>query len=184
MRTANTDMISTMRFHVNAQMVGTSPTDPLQVTDATALGDRAMAGFTTCTVPEVSTEPVEYKEGLFTFPRKYPGAPTIGDVSLARGVARRDNTFWSWMQLVVRGGGEYRADVVTIKHYGREAMRGGAVDPRTAVPSREYYAKNCFPTRHKIAGDFDATSSEISVMELDLAVEDMDVNENPAGPGG
>ncbi len=181
MRTANTDLIASMRFHVTASLVGAAPTDPLLVTDSGALSERAQAGFTSVTVPEVNAEPVEYKEGLFTFPRKYPGAPTVGDISLSRGVARRDATFWTWIKSVIYGGSEYRAQTITIKHYGREAMRGGAIDPRTAVPSREYYGKNGFPTRHKIAGDMDATSSEVSIMELDIAIEDLDVNESPAG---
>lgn len=172
-RSSSSDLMNNMRFHCTATPPGGGP-DPLQP-GAAGLAERAQAGFTTVTIPEVSAEAVEYKEGLFHFPRKYVGAPTVGDVSLNRGVASRDTTFWDLCMKAVKGDGEYRVDLAIVE-YGREALRGGrGIDPATARPARTALCYNCIPTRCKLSADKDSSSGDISVAELDFAVEDMDL---------
>jgi len=39
------------------------------------------------------------------------------------------------------------------------------------LPARAWKLKSCIPTRYKVASDFDAMSSEVSIMELDIEVE-------------
>lgn len=39
------------------------------------------------------------------------------------------------------------------------------------VPARAFLLKNCIPIRYKTGGDFDANSGEISIQELEVAVE-------------
>lgn len=176
-----TDFLHSMRFQVSAQKAdNTQLLKPSLVT-----GDgRTEAGFSACTTPEVSSEAVEYREGTFIYSRKYPGSPTTSDITLSRGVAKLDSTFWDWMRQVVEGlalPGEYRADV-TIKHFHRaEALQKGlpATSPigstntniDTDNPARSYIVYQAFPIRHKVAADLDATASEISIMELDIAYE-------------
>lgn len=170
-----------MRFQVSAQKADATV---LLKPSLSTLDGRPEAGFSACTTPEVSTEPVEYREGTSIYGRKYPGVPSIADITLSRGVARNDSTFWDWMRQVVEGlggSGEYRADL-TIKHYHRqEALdRGLPADTPppatntiidTANPARQYFVHEAFPIRHKVAADLDATASEISIMELDVAYE-------------
>lgn len=177
-RAVATDFIHSMRFHV----VTTDGARP-----SLQPPGRADAGFTNCTTPEATVEAVEYKEGNFIYTRKYPGNATMADISMSRGVARRDSSFWDWMRITLEGSGEYRQDL-DIKHFHRD--RALTRDTPTsgdqpnltqftvdAVPARIYHVKEAFPARHKVAGDLDATASEISIMELDLAFEHFEVEE-------
>lgn len=170
-----TDFIHSMRYQVVIA-------DPNVATFSPS--GRADAGFTTVTTPEATIEAVEYKEGTFVYTRKYPGNPTVSDISLSRGVARADSTFWDWLRRVIEGSGEYRADI-DINHFHREdallrardqtGTEGNFTNINLDTPARIYHVKEAFPIRHKVAGDLDATASEISIMEIDLAYEHFDV---------
>lgn len=145
---------------------------------------RADAGFSNVTTPEATLEAVEYREGTFIYTKKFPGNPTMNDITMSRGVARLDSTFWDWMRKTIEGSGEYRVDL-TIRHFHRDTAlvrdfpTTGASPNLTNInidrPARAYKVKECFPMRHKVAGDLDATASEISVMELDVAFEHFEI---------
>lgn len=160
------DFLHSMRFHVeviNGEGPNFGPPE---------------AGFNMCSVPEATVEAVEYKEGTYIYTRKQPGNTTFSDLTLSRGVAITDSAFWTWIKTVIEGAGEYRQDI-RIKHYHREEALPGSGDVGvnlTAIPTsveaaRTYEIFNAFPARHKVAGDLDATASEISIMELDLSYE-------------
>jgi phage tail-like protein len=168
------DFIHSMRFQVSV------------AGDGTQLG-AAEAGFTTVTTPEATVEAAEYKEGTFVYTRKYPGNPTVTEISMSRGVTRSDSSFWKWLRTVIEGTGEYRADL-DIKHFHREQALLRPVDEggdgsnftgiNTDSPARTYHIREAFPTRHKVAGDLDATASEISLMEIEVAYEHFEVEEH------
>jgi phage tail-like protein len=137
--------------------------------------------------PEATTEAVEYREGTYNYPRKFPGNTTVSDCSMQKGVARADGTFWNWMSTVIAGNGEYRVDMA-IYHFDRRvlnrpnngAMSGYGDFTKLATSNnaaRIYTLFEAFPTRHKVAADLDASSSDISIMELDIAYEYFDVTE-------
>jgi len=181
-RPVASDFLHSMRFHVVTvdQAASFVPTGRSE-----QMGE---AGFNQCTTPEATVEAVEYKEGTYVYTRKYPGNPTMSDISLMRGVARSDSTFWDWLRIVIEGEGEYRSDV-DIKHYHRNEFlqrnrppNAGddnftSITTESVEPARVYHIKQAFPIRHKVAGDLDATSSEISIMELDLSYEFFEVEE-------
>jgi phage tail-like protein len=185
-RALQTDFLHSMRFQVvvNGNDVG--------LNELSTLGtDTAEAGFSAVTTPEATVEAVEYKEGTMVYTRKYPGNPTVSDVTLSRGVARLDSSFWDWLRVVVEGGpsgtvqAEYRVDL-DIKHFHRDSsmIRAFPPDDKNATnlnvdtPARTYHVKEAFPIRHKVAGDLDATASEISIMELDVAYEHFEITEH------
>jgi phage tail-like protein len=45
-------------------------------------------------------------------------------------------------------------------------------EPR--IPAKGWILRSCKPTRYKVAGDFDASSSDVSLQELDLVMEDFE----------
>jgi hypothetical protein len=47
-------------------------------------------------------------------------------------------------------------------------------------PARIYHVREAFPTNHKVASDLEATSGEISIMELSIAYEHFEVEEGQA----
>ncbi len=177
-RAQSTDFLHSMKFHVDVVSAGGE--------NLLAVPGNPQAGFSNVTVPEVSVEAVEYKEGLDIYTRKYPGNPTVNEVTLSKGTAVSDSAFWHWLRTVVEGSGEYRADV-DIQHFHRQDALTrlptslGSEENLTVIntdtPGRIYHLKEAFPMRHKIAGDLDATASEISIMELDLAIEHVEVEE-------
>ena len=180
-RAQATDFIHSMRFHVDA--IGVGGVSRLVVPG------RPQAGFSAITTPEATVEAVEYKEGNTIYTKKYPGNPTMSDITLSRGVTRGDSSFWEWVRVVLEGGGEYRADL-EIKHFHRDTslVRTQPADGSqpnltnidTNTPGRLYHVREAFPIRQKVAADMDATASEISIMEMDLAYENFEVEERPA----
>lgn len=190
-RMAETDFLQSMRFHVLATVSNVAnPFRYKVVTGQTSDGVdvEAQAGFSAVTTPEVSVEVVEYHEGHHIYTHKFPGRPTVSDVTLSRGVAIEDTDFIRWMIQAIEGSDEhtYRADLL-IYHGGRAGLpRASKVsldETHIAVggptrrysigntPTRAYELKEAFPIRCKVAGDLDATSGDISVAELDIAYE-------------
>jgi len=183
MRPAATDFLHNMRFHV---FVTTSAqTNILGHTADRGTDDKIPeGGFTACSIPDLTVEAVEYKEGTYVYPMKFPGNPAVGDCTMSRGVIRSDTTMWEWALSCVEGsalfGNEYRGDVY-ITHYHRSQYIGTGtnrtyVDVNGMEPARTYECYNCFPTSCKPAADLDATSSDISVQEMTVAVERMKVS--------
>jgi phage tail-like protein len=176
-RTVATDFLHSMKFQVvvddGDRGITLSPEG------------RSEAGFSMVTTPEATVESVEYREGTYIYTRKFPGNPTMNDITFSRGVARRDSTFWDWMRRTLEGSGEYRVDL-SIRHFHRDtalvretpavnAVNSTEIDIET--PARTYLIKQAFPMRHKSAGDLDATASEISIMELDVSFEYFEILE-------
>ena len=182
-RAAAQDFLHSMRFHV------TTSTDIADSMRPEVFGgSNTPAGFMSCTTPEATTEAVEYREGQFNYPMKFPGNTTVSDVTLQKGVVAAASNFWNWMRVVIEGSGNYRC-TVTIKHYNRSVLTNKRPTAASAsvtsqptssaakdgVASRQYILYEAFPIRHKVAADLDASSSDISVQELDIAYEYFEV---------
>jgi len=127
-----------------------------------------LAGFTSVTVPEYTLEAVEYKEGIWTYRRKYPGDVTVSDITLTRGVARQATYFYDWIKEAIEGN-PYRVDFV-IYQYHREDVQG-MTSYLDATPSRRIECFEAFPIRVKPGADFDSQTGDVSVEEMDLAIE-------------
>lgn len=139
----------------------------------------AEAGFQSVTLPEVTSEVSEYREGNSTFSRKYPGPPTWSDSTLIRGITANDTVFFDWAKSTWEGR-EYRVDL-RVMHFAREDV--GGLLRGAPVPSRSYLYHECVPTRVKPAADFDSTSTEISLAEVDVALEWMEIETVGAATG-
>jgi phage tail-like protein len=173
MRAAVDDLMQGFRFHVKA--VNKLGLDPLQPIPARGDGFEGggVAGFQSVTLPELSIEATEYREGTFTWTQKYPGPPTVSDCTLMRGVSKTDTAFFDWVMGSVNGA-EYRSDV-TIYHYQRTEMGNSGPTPLQGPDQRAVFCKNCIPTRVKPAADFDSMSGEVSLAEVDFAMESFEL---------
>lgn len=129
---------------------------------------KVAAAFSTISTPEVTTDIVEYRDGMSVLTKKQPTWPTFSPVSLMRGVVRGDSEFFNWMDSAV-GGTPYRADL-EIQHFHRV---GWFVNQ----PARKYSLLEAMPERVKISSDLDALSGDISLAELDIAFEGLDLTE-------
>lgn len=170
-RAQATDPLHNFRFHARAGAVAGLNEDPLQPTTLDSIGETAEAGFQAITSPELTAEVAEYREGLLTYTQKYPGIPTTNDVTFNRGVARFDTAFFQWVTAAVEGR-EYRSDVTYL-----HALREGRTEPFNAVDDfanasvKRYILRQAFPIRVKLAGDLDASTSDVSIAEMDVAYE-------------
>jgi phage tail-like protein len=183
-RAMATDPLHAFRFHVRADPIPGLSEEPLQpavsIDGYRGVGQQSEAGFQAVTSPELTVESTEYREGLKTYTHKYPGIPTVNDLTFSRGVARADTAFLQWVKAAVEGQ-EYRTNL-----YIYHAIREGRSYPFqadidfTTDNSKTYYVREAFPIRVKIAGDLDASTSDVSLSEIDVAYEKFDVR----APGG
>jgi len=162
-RTESSDPLHGFRFHVRTE------TEAGQFSDS-ELGE---AGFQSCTLPELSTESVEYREGHLTYTKKFPGVPTVSNLTLMRGVTKTDTSFYDWVLTAIEGG-EYRTNL-TVYHWHRDGKTSGQIADLNAA--RKYNCYECFPSRCKPAADLDATSSEVSLAEVDVEVEYFEIED-------
>lgn len=153
-RAVDTDFYHNFRFHVVDPAGGNL--DPV-------------AGFRSASIPDISVDMAEYREGVYLYTRKYPGIPKVGDCSLSKGVAKKDSDFLRWIFKCINGGETYRSDI-TIQEYHIEDEFG--ID---GSPSKVIQLKEVFPTSVKPTGDKDASSSDIAIQEITLAVEEIQV---------
>lgn len=165
-RAAVDDLMQGFRFHVIAS--NSAGANPLEYNRPGEFEGSGQAGFQSVTPPEITVEGAEYREGTFTWTQKYPGPPTVSDCTLIRGIAKADTAFYDWVRGSVDGK-EYRCDV-TIYHYQRSEM-ASAAQVEDGDTFRRIECKNCIPTRAKPTGDFDAMSGEVSLGEVDFAME-------------
>jgi len=165
-RTEDSDFFQNFRFH--ARLVGTDEEGWFKY-DPGEVGVNAEAGFQSITIPEETFEASEYREGIYRYTKKQPGPPAYSDASFMRGVTKQDTAFHNWA-LATRGGGEYRADIEILQLHRTEVATGAGenFEPNAA---RQIILHHAFPIRVKPAGDMDATSGEISIAEIDCAIE-------------
>lgn len=162
-RAQTTDPLSSCRFHATATDLG----DAIKFTGGI---EGAEAGFTSITLPEVTVDVVEYKEGKMKYTKKYPGNPTFSDVTLIRGLMLNDTVFYDWVMNSATSG-EYRTQVI-VWQYHRMHDESSSSSPITKYTGgRKYVCEECLPTRGKPGPDLDATAAEIGLTELDFALE-------------
>lgn len=178
------DFLHNMRFHVTLDTAG--PAGGVGWDDAADFNKvsqttTAQAGFSAVTIPEVTNEIVEYREGQYLYTRKFLGIPSFNDCTLSRGVTMKDTGFWGWIYVSLEGTKEYRTDV-TILHYHRANTLPGHGSGKDTLAldgasNRKYILHEAIPSRHKFASDLDATDSAVSIMELDVAYEHCEIIE-------
>lgn len=127
-----------------------------------------LAGFNTCTMPEQTMEVAEYKEGIFTYTRKQVGNPSFSDVTMTRGITKGDSVFYDYIRGAAEGN-PYRTDF-QVYHFHRDDVQG-LLEYTNAAPSRIIRCFNALPIRVKFGSDMDATTSDISIQEIDFAIE-------------
>jgi phage tail-like protein len=177
-RPETTDYLQNFRFHVSVAASSADAPDysPLKYKQDIGPGIGGEAGFQSVSIPDVTIESTEYREGTFKYTKKFPGPPTIGDVSMMRGVVKNDTKFFEWAISTISGGA-YRVDIDILQFSRSPLPAAGTIsaneysDVAVQTPARIYHCYQCLPTRAKPAGDLDATSGEVAMAECDFALE-------------
>lgn len=126
------------------------------------------AGFNQATIPNITVEVGEYREGNKKYTRKQPGVPTVESVTMQRGIALTETQFAAWILAKLLNGAPYRTDLL-VNVYNQENTGENSAD----APSRQVRCAECFPTSVKLIGDLDATSSDINLQEIECACEEV-----------
>ena len=153
-RSVETDPFHDFRFHLVDPAGGNL--DPV-------------AGFTNVTMPNLAVEEAPYREGTFRFTQKYPGVPTVGDITLSKGVFKRDSDFFGWVDKVVTGGEEYRTELVLQEYHITDEF-GINGSPSRVTRLLECWGKDAKPTADKAAD-----SSNISIQTHTISVEEFKI---------
>lgn len=187
-RAQESDFLQSFRFHVTADDAGGGAARFLLPSSTIVNGkleEKPQAGFSAINTPSGTIDVAEYREGQYIYTRKYPGIPTMDDVTMSRGVALTDTEFFFWFTTAIEGNGEYRSDI-TIRHFHRgipdvsEALQASSQNLNLdSTVRKQYVLHEAFPTAHKVAADLDSTASEVSIMDLTVSYERFSVVAGP-----
>jgi phage tail-like protein len=132
-------------------------------------------GFQSITMPEATIDVDEFIEGNYQWKRKAIGKAGVGAITLTRGARFFDGDFWRWFDQAVRGHGKPRRNLLLLQTMaggpGVPSVPVGPFELLTQIPARAWILYGCLPTGYKPGSDFDATASEISMMELTVDPE-------------
>ena len=150
-------------------------------------------GFSACSSPEMSLETEDHNQGNWYFPRPTVRRALVSPITLSRGARFFDADFYRWIRDALVGRNKPRRNLLLLHYLGYtsgalEALTEGerlgitpvsgdalsalgigpTPDGPQRIPGRAWMLYDCIPTRYKAASDFDARSSEVSVMELEV----------------
>jgi phage tail-like protein len=125
--------------------------------------DLVKAGFSTCTLPENSTEPIEYREGNDRpTMRKLWGLNDFGALTLESGATQDSIELFEWRAQVEQGNvDEARQDIAVI------------VLDEEGNPGLRWEFRNAWPSNYD-APDFDAEGDEVAIESLEIQHEGME----------
>ena len=125
--------------------------------------DLVKAGFDSCTLPENSTETVEYREGNDPpTQRKLWGLNEYGTLSLESGATEDSIELYEWRQQVEQGNlDDARQDIAVI------------VLDEEGNPGLRWEFKKAWPSSYD-APDLDASSAEVAIESLEIEHEGME----------
>lgn len=120
-------------------------------------------GFSEVSGLNIETQVIEYRDGLSPeyAPRKMPGIPKYGNITLKRGLFKKDNEYFDWLNTVKMNTIERRD--VTISLLDEEHN-----------PVMIWKVKNAFPVKVEGPG-LKATGNETAIESLEIAHEGMTI---------
>lgn len=126
------------------------------------LNGTIQAGFNQATIPETTTEPIEYREGTDgPTMRKLAGLTSYGNLSLQWGTTPDSTPLFDWRHQVEQGQlDDARRDiaVVLLDEEGNNAAR--------------WEFTNAWPSQYD-APDLDASADEVAIESMEIAHEGM-----------
>ena len=119
-----------------------------------------VAAFANVTIPDESSDPIEYREGSDPFIRKLSGLSKVSSLTLKRGVTSSMDLYNWWRVISTQGSGVSGArknvSIVLVDDGGSDAAR--------------WDLAGAFPSKYQ-AGDLDAKGNDVSIETMELAVE-------------
>lgn len=123
-----------------------------------SIDGKSVGGFSEVSAPDISSDPIEYREGNFVvnMVEKQPGLIKYGNVTLKWGMTS-SMELYNWMKEVESGIIKRKTVVISLH------------DDQQAEIAR-WILISAWPTKY-MAPDFNATGNEVAVETLELAHE-------------
>ena len=120
--------------------------------------DNEEAGFSEVSSPDISSEPIEYREGnmMGRTTGKQPGIMKYSNVTLKHGTTA-SLVFVNWMKEIQNGAATRKTVVISLLD-------------NTMAEVASWQLEKAWPTKYT-APDFNATSNEIAIETLELVTE-------------
>jgi len=126
----------------------------------TALANGSFVGMQSISVPEMSAETRQIKEGTADFVHTvYTGFTTGGTATLTQAVLASSLDMYLWFLQGIRGR------FVPRRHFIVAHLRQDK-----SLPRRLVFLQNCIPISWKPASDFDATAAQVSLESITMQV--------------
>lgn len=121
-------------------------------------------GFQEISGLRVKVDVVEVHDGSFVdeSPIKLPGRKHFGNITLRRGIVKRDNEFFDWWNTIQFGEVERRDIVISLLN-------------EEHIPTLVWKIRNAFPVEI-VWSDLRASQSEIAIESLEIACEGITVS--------
>ncbi|HSD58554.1 MAG TPA: phage tail protein [Methanotrichaceae archaeon] len=119
------------------------------------------AGFSEVTIPDSTTEAVDYREGKDQFTRKLLGQTKHGNVSLKWGITDSMELYDKWYKLVQQGkisSARRNMAIILLNDEG--------------TPSARWEFENAWPIKYK-APDLSAKGNDVAIETLEVVHEGM-----------
>lgn len=145
-------------------------------------------GFRSVSLPSLNLELREIQQGNYEFPNKVMKGAKVSNMVLEQGVSLFNSDFYNWTKNAITGDAAPRnlvvvqftninpKPLVTKKSNALVQAAAGALlggfpyADGTRLPGRAWLCRECRPVRYTPGSDFDASSGEISIAKLELAM--------------
>lgn len=140
-------------------------------------------GFNSCSTPEWNIETKDIQPGNWEYKKRAVKSADVGQVTMSRGARFYDSDFYLWLTNAIRGRQPVRRNLVLVHFIPwrpiRQLVGTGLTQTEdiavtslaTRIPGRAWMLYDCLPIRYKAGTDFDATSSDVNLVELTVQPE-------------
>ncbi|MFH0783126.1 MAG: phage tail protein [Pseudomonadota bacterium] len=120
-------------------------------------------GFSEVSGLNIETQVIEYRDGLSPeySPRKMPGIPKFGNITLKRGVVPKDNEFFAWLNTTKLNKIERRDLVISLLNENHE-------------PVMTWKVVRAFPVKIEGPG-LKSTGNEVAIESIEIAHEGLTI---------
>lgn len=139
-------------------------------------------GFSAVSAPEITVELRDVQPGNWEYKRRVVKTADVGAITLARGTRFYDSDFYNWITNAIVGKQPVRRNLVLVHFMGFRAQAqaegkdlsfpdAASAQMSLRTPGRAWLLYDCLPTRYRSGSDFDATSGDVSIQELEVQPE-------------
>lgn len=142
-------------------------------------------GFSSITSPEIQLDVEDINIGNSYFPIKAVKGATLSSMVLSRGVVLGDSDFFYWVRNAIQGKNNLDSNfhprrnlaLVWFHDLIGDASSSSSSQPNGLVakkPIKAFYLGEVIPVRYKTSTDFDASTSDRSIQEIEIEMSYFD----------